>query len=315
MLKKRQENWTLILNPHAGGGKGKHVLKEIEKILQKNDFLYGILVSQYPGHAITLAKEAVTGGATQIIVAGGDGTLNEVVNGVFQQTNYPPEALTIAIIPVGTGNDWIKTFKIPNSVQGAIDKIKAGKTLRQDVGKLTFWEKEQEHSRYFLNMAGFGFDALAACKANKMKAKGRSGFMVYLQSLISAFLHYQTQKVQITLDGTIVEDLIFSTSVAIGKFNGGGMMQAPGAVPNNGIFEVTLIKKIGLWGIITNLAGLYKGTFIKDKRVSTYRAREVIISSENPLAGEVDGESLGKHRFHIQMLPQKLQVIVGEMES
>lgn len=146
-----------------------------------------------------------------------------------------------------------------------------------------------------------------------MKEKGRTGLLVYLQSLIVAFLEYKIRKVNIKVDRTQVEDLIFSVSVGIGKFNGGGMMQAPDAVPNNGIFEVTLIKKIGVWGILTNLAGLYNGTYVKDSRVVCYKAKEVFISSQKPLAGEVDGESLGKSQFHIEILPKKLQVIVGEI--
>lgn len=315
MQESNKKKWTLILNPHAGGGKGKRDRQQIEKLLLENGFRYQLLISEYAKHAIQLAKQAVENGAKNIIIAGGDGTLNEVVNGVFQQNKYPPEEITIGVIPVGTGNDWIKTYGIPNNYEAAIEKIKERKTFRQDIGILTFSENGKEQVRYFLNMAGFGFgfDALAAYKANQLKEKGRSGFMVYLQSLVAAYLQYQTRKVKISLDGKELENLIFSVSVAIGKYNGGGMMQAPGAVPNNGIFEVTLIKKIGAWGILTNLVGLYNGTYIKDKRVSSYQAKEVFISSENPMPGEVDGESLGKSQFYIEILTKKLQIIIGEL--
>lgn len=98
-------------------------------------------------------------------------------------------------------------------------------------------------------------------------------------------------------------------------FNGGGMMQAPNAVPDNGIFEVTYIKRIGIWGIIINLAGLYNGSYVKDIRVVCNKAKQIFISSGNQLAGEVDGESLGENQFHIEIIPGKLQVIVGEIEK
>ena len=91
------------------------------------------------------------------------------------------------------------------------------------------------------------------------------------------------------------------------------MMQSPGAIPNNGIFEVIIIKKIGIWGILTNLAGLYSGSYINDSRVSCYKAKEVSISSQEPLSAEVDGESLGQGQFHIEVLPRAVQVIVGEI--
>lgn len=309
-----QQEWTLLLNPHAGGSKGQRDKGKILKLLEEHGFQYNLLISEYPAHAIQLAKEAVEKGSRRFIVAGGDGTLNEVLNGVFQQKVFLPEEVVIGMIPVGTGNDWIKTFGIPNNYRQAIQKIKEGKSLLQDIGKLTFTEEREEHSRYFSNMAGFGFDALVAQKANRMKEKGKSGLRVYLQSLAAAYLQYKIRKVNIQIDGEQVEDLIFSASVGIGKYNGGGMKQAPDAIPNNGIFEVTLIKKIGIWGILSNLAGLYSGTYVKDPRVVCFKAKEVFIESENPLAGEVDGESLGKSQFHVEILPQKFHVIVGEMQ-
>lgn len=313
MNEANQKGWTLILNPHAGGCRGSKDLPQIERLLEDHGFDYDLLISEYPKHAILLAKNAVENGARQIIVVGGDGTLNEVVNGIFHQNICRSEEIALAMIPVGTGNDWIKTFGIPNNYLGAINKICEGETLFQDIGKLTFSEKGKEQVRYFSNMAGFGFDALATFKANQMKEKGRTGFLVYLIASLMAFLQYQTRKVKVTVDGEQIEDFIFSVSVGIGKYNGGGMKQAPDAIPNNGIFEVTMIKKIGVWGVLTNLLGLYTGSYVKDSRVLCCKAKEVSISSVKPLAGEVDGESLGKSQFEIKILPQKLRVIIGDL--
>lgn len=306
------KNWILILNPKAGGGKGKRDKHLIEKLLKLNGFQFETLVSEYSKHAISLSKNAIENGATQIIIAGGDGTLNEVINGVFLQQVCAPEKILIGIIPVGSGNDWSKTFHIPNNYKIAIDTLKERTTILQDIGLVQFTNEGMENIRYFLNMAGFGFDAQVAFKANQLKDKGRRGLMVYLYSLISALRNYKTGKVQISLDDNNIEDLIFSISIGIGKFNGGGMMQAPNAIPNNGLFEVTIIKKINLWGILTNLVGLYNGNYVKDKRVDCYQAKEIRISAINPLGGEIDGESLGKSDFYIKILSQKLKVIIGD---
>ena len=306
--------WALILNPHAGGGKGRRDKKMIENLLKSNGLEYDLLVSEYPRHAILLAKSAVQNGYLHFIVAGGDGTLNEVANGILEANNSYQNKVTIGVIPIGTGNDWIRTFGIPNGYQGAIDKITECKTFLQDIGKIVFSENGNEATRYFSNMAGFGFDALAAQKANNLKEKGHSGIRVYLLSILKAYKEYKTQRVQIILDGEKVDDLIFSASVGIGKFNGGGMMQAPGAIPNNGIFEVTIIKKIGIFGILRNLVGLYNGNFVKDPHVVCYRAKNISINSPDLIAGEVDGESLGNSQFHIEILHQKLQMIVGEIK-
>jgi diacylglycerol kinase family enzyme len=158
-------------------------------------------------------------------------------------------------------------------------------------------------------MAGFGFDAMVAEKSNRLKDKGRQGISLYLQALGSSFLNYQTAKTRIVIDGQEIEELIFSISIGIGKYNGGGMMQAPAAIPDNGLFQVTIIRKIGLFGILRNLAGLYSGEFIKDPRVSTHLANRVSISAAKKIAGEADGEILGDNEFEINLFSQNLNVI------
>lgn len=132
---------------------------------------------------------------------------------------------------------------------------------------------------------------------------------LYLQALCSSFWNYQTAKAHVTIDENEIDELIFSVSIGIGKYNGGGMMQAPGAVPDNGLFQVTIIRKIGLFGILCNLTGLYSGKFVNDYRVSTFQARKISISSAHNIAGEADGEILGDNKFEIGMISQKLCVI------
>jgi len=303
------KKWYVILNPHAGSGRGKKDRAAITKLLNKSNFIYELAVSEFPKHTIQLTIQAIENGYRNLIVAGGDGTLNEAVNGIFKQTACPPEDITVGMIPVGTGNDWIKTFGIPNEYQGAIDIILQGNTMLQDVGRITFPESETMQTSFFANMAGFGFDAMVAEKTNQLKDKGRNGISLYLQALGSSFWNYQTAKTRIVIDGKEINELIFSASIGIGKFNGGGMMQAPGAIPNNGHFEVTIIRKIGLFGIMRNLAGLYSGEFIKDHRVSTHQAKHILISSAHNIAGEADGELLGHNKFEIELIFKKLEVI------
>lgn len=181
--------------------------------------------------------------------------------------------------------------------------------MRQDVGRILYTENDLMKICYFANMAGFGFDAMVAEKTNQLKNKGRKGISLYLQALGSSFWNYQTSKTRIVIDGQEIDELIFSASIGIGKYNGGGMMQAPGAIPNNGQFQVTIIRKIGIFGILRNLAGLYSGEFIKDSRVSTHQANHVLISSAHNIAGEADGEILGDNKFEIELIFQKLDVI------
>jgi len=305
----QRKKWLVILNPHAGSGRGKKDQAVLLKMLNKSGFEYELNVSEFPKHSIQLTIRAIEKGFRNLIVAGGDGTLNEAVNGIFTQTVCSPEEITIGMIPVGTGNDWIKTFGIPNEYNAAIQIIKKGDSMQQDVGRISFTENDLAKTCYFANMAGFGFDAMVAEKTNRLKNKGRTGISLYLQALGSSFWNYQTARTRIVIDGQEINELIFSASIGIGKFNGGGMMQAPAAIPNNGKFQVTIIRKIGIFGILRNLAGLYSGEFIKDARVSTHEAIHVLISSAQNIAGEADGEILGDNKFEISLFSQKLNVI------
>lgn len=309
MGNSNQKKWFVILNPHAGCGKGRKDQEEILKILKQSDISYRFAISEFPKHTIELTVQAISEGYRNLIVAGGDGTLNEAVNGIFTQNACPPEEIVLGMIPVGTGNDWIKTFGIPNQYKMAADIIKRGQTMLQDIGRITLTGNQDSKTSYFANMAGFGFDALVAEKTNNLKNKGRKGISLYLQALGSSFFNYQTGKMRIVIDHQEIDELIFSASIGIGKFNGGGMMQAPGAVPDNGLFQVTIIRKIGFFGILSNLAGLYSGEFIKDRRVSSQPATHISISADKNIAGEADGEILGDNRFEIEMLPSKLSVI------
>jgi len=303
--------WQVILNPHAGGGKGNHDQKRIEQLLSKSNLTYRLFRSEYPRHAIELAKGLVAGGATHLIVAGGDGTLNEVVNGIFLAEQEAHHEITLGMIPVGTGNDWTRTFGIPDHYQKAIDIVVKGKTVKQDVGEITCLVDGVSNLRYFVNIAGFGFDALVAKNANELKSKGIKGVRVYIQSLGLGYFNFKSRQAKFVIDGEPLEVNLFTASIGLGKFNGGGMMQVPAANPLQGLFHITIIRKIGIWGILTNFKGLYSGKFISDRRVSTHTGKTIEISSATPLPGESDGENLGAGSFRIGLVPHRLKVIYG----
>jgi YegS/Rv2252/BmrU family lipid kinase len=303
--------WQVILNPHAGGGKGAHDQSKIEQLLSHSKINYQLTISHFPGHAIELAKDLVNNGATHLIIAGGDGTLNEVVNGIFLANQPSQKEITLGMLPVGTGNDWIKTFGIPDHYQKAIDIIKEYKTVKQDVGEITCLIDGETSKRYFVNIAGFGFDALVARNANNLKFKGITGIRVYIQSLLSGYINYKSRNTKIAIDGAILYVNLFSASIGIGKFNGGGMMQVPEANPLQGLFHITVIRKIGIWGILTNFKGLYSGDFIHDRRVSTHTGKVIELQADSPLPGESDGETLGTGSFTVDMIAHRLRVIYG----
>ena len=304
--------WLVILNPHAGVGKGAKDQALIENLLNNHKVHYTLVVSEFPGHAIHLSKDRIIKGYHKIIVAGGDGTLNEVVNGIYSQDVIEPYKLKLGMIPIGTGNDWIRTFGIPLDYNKAIDTILLGNTVKQDVGRIVKKDEKNVETRFFANMTGYGFDAMVAHKANAMKNKGQSGLLLYLYSLLYSYVKYKAIRMHIKIDSGEISDQIFSCSIGIGKFNGGGMMQAPDAIPNNGFFQLTVIRKIGIWTLRKNLKGLFDGSFVHDKHVSTHTVSRVELNSKIAIPGEADGENLGFGIYSIDMLPHALNVIYGD---
>ncbi|MEI6680668.1 MAG: diacylglycerol kinase family protein [Mariniphaga sp.] len=305
-------SWQVILNPHAGSGKGRRDKNKIIAVLDHSALKYTFHQSEYAGHSLELAKNLALKGATHFIVAGGDGTLNEIVNGIFNAKNNHCEPIVIGMMPVGTGNDWIRTFGIPDHYQLAMEIILKGKTVVQDVGLIEYLEAEKPVSRFFVNIAGFGFDALVATQANKLKNRGISGLRVYIESFIRSYFSYKSGDTTFNIDGETLRVNLFSASVGIGKYNGGGMMQVPDANPLKGVFHITIIRNLGVWGIIRNFKKLYDGSFVKDSRVSTHIGKEVRLGATEPLSGEADGESIGKSDFSLRILPHQLRVIYGE---
>ena len=158
--------WTVIHNPKSCSGKGAKHWPEIERLLQSAAVEFEVLQTDYAGHAILLAKDAIAGGARHLIAVGGDGTVNEVLNGIFQQSDVPSTEIVLTQIPIGTGNDWRRTVGIPKDYAGCVKLLSGWKEIRQDVGVVEWKTEQGTQRRYFDNVAGMGFEAAVGIKAN-----------------------------------------------------------------------------------------------------------------------------------------------------
>jgi YegS/Rv2252/BmrU family lipid kinase len=305
--------WMVIVNPNAGYGRGKTDWMIIKDQLGNNAISFDNLFTESPGHAIILVKDSIHKGYRNFIVVGGDGTLNEVVNGVFNQTICPTPEITVAMIPVGTGNDWGRMFHIPHGYNDAIKIIKDGKRILHDVGLATHSTPGREARRYFLNIAGLGFDALVVKRTNHQKELGNHGKTIYLINLLRCLLQYRYLHATITIDENIVSREIFTISVGIGRFSGGGMQQTPNAIPNDGCFDMTIIKKIGKADIIWSLRRLYDGTLLQHPKTENFRGKIISIQSSRELLLEADGELLGQTPVTFTILPQSLGIIYSQL--
>ena len=311
----KHSSWITIVNKAAGGGKTEKDWPLIGQLLERPGIPFEPYFTNRRLHASIIARNKIKEGYTKIIVVGGDGTMNEVINGVFSQRKIQTTEVMLGMISVGTGNDWARMFHIPTDYEGAVQAIKMQKTFIQDAGLVTYRKNGTQWKRYFINIAGMGFDARVAERTNRMKDKGKSGPLLYFYNIFYSLIKYKSLNAEIEIDGKTYDRKIFSMNVGIGKYSGGGMIQVPHAVVDDGLYSITLIKKMGKLNVLANIKRLYNGTIDKHSRVETYMAKNVQIDGSSRLQIETDGETLGHGPLSFQIIPRSITIISGEMSA
>ena len=311
-MAQNPKDWLVVVNPNAGIGKVGKDWGRISRLLDKHAFAYQAVFTEGPGHAIDLVAESVGDGTRKIIAVGGDGTMNEVANGIFKQKEAATTDITVGMISVGTGNDWVRTYEIPMEYEKAIQVLSKEYTILQDAGIVSYYNSSYKNQRYFVNMAGLGFDGLVAQKTNADKQRGKGNPLLYIKHLLKSLFSYKSSNTILIVDGKEVKGLYFSMGIGIGKYNGGGMKQAPDAIPDDGLFDLTLIKDLSKWSIVTNVRRLYDGTIKKYHKVETLLGKKIEVACKTPILLEADGESLGHSPFSFDIIPQSIRVVVNE---
>ena len=308
-----ENKWFVIINPNAGSHKGEHDWPMIHNILISKGLQFEYKFSQYHKHAISLATEAIKNGFRNLLAIGGDGTINEIVNGIYRQNTVSPTDITLGVLTIGTGNDWGRMFDIPMDYEKAIDIIINNKVFYQDVGLVRYTNGSNSNFRYFINIAGLGFDAIVAKKTNSLKAKGESNYLSYLTSLFTSLLQYKHRKSEIIIDESKhkLNTKLFSMNIGICQYNGGGMKQVPNAVPDDGLFDLTVISKLSKFSVFHHLQKIYRGSHLKLSFVKSFQAKSVFINAGTPINLEVDGESLGYTPMEFSIIPKGIKIIAG----
>lgn len=311
MNNPEKEEWLVIVNRNAGNGKGKKDWDMISALLKNKLLLFTVKFTERKGHAIGITREGITEGFRKILTVGGDGTLNEVINGVFSNDTCPTNGITIALIPVGTGNDWGRMFGIPLDYEKAIKIISDNKNMLHDVGLVSFFNGKEKINRYFINIAGLGFESEVVRRTNIQKDKGRSGKLIYFYNLLISLLSYKNTPADIVVDGEKIKANVFSLNVGNGRYCGGGMRQTPDALPDDGLLDVTIINGMGKLEIIRNLKILYDGTILKHPKINGYRCKNIKVSSDSIIYTEADGESLGHTPAEFSIVPASVKIVYG----
>jgi YegS/Rv2252/BmrU family lipid kinase len=292
-----ENEWLLLFNPFCLGKTGaKKVLPKLEQQLHQMRIQFRTVKTTAPGDARIIAENYIRNrGCRKIIAAGGDGTLHEIVNGIFDCSDLIKSTdVALACVPLGTGNDWSRTVDIPHDLIAAIRTIKLGTYFYQDVGVLNYYDKSgEEKSTHFVNVAGLGFDAEVVKSVQKQKRKGKSSIN-YSWHLLKKLPGYKAPNVHVYVDGQeVFEGALFSMAAGIGRYNGNGMMPLPDAIPDDGLIDVSIVEKISPLKVLSKKSELYDGTYVLNPFVHAFRGTNVVVESDNNLRLEADGELLG----------------------
>lgn len=303
-----EKNWFLIANPRSGNGRLKKEIHKVQAWLEEAGIGFEWHFTEHSQHAISLARQAAEKGFTHFISAGGDGTLHEVVNGLMESTTSAP--FTVGLIPIGTGNDWAKSFQYPVDTKKAIQKIKEEKTILHDVGRVELQTETGESTRYFINIAGLCYDAFVTRETNLGKANGEGGKLYYLKTILKNLFSYTNTQVEYSVDDKEYNGLLFNFCVGINRFNGDGVQQCPYAVPDDGLLDVTVYTDFTKLQLVANLPHLKTGAFVKHSKVRTHTGKVIKVSSTPEVLVEADGEDLGRTPATFSILPKAIRMIL-----
>jgi len=308
---------VVVVNPKSQGGKLGKRWTEIAETLGRA-FPFDEAITRGPGDATRLTREALRSGAERIVAIGGDGTVNETVNGFFDDDGKPiaPNA-SFALIPFGTGGDFRRTFHLPTEIAEAAKIVAANHKKKIDVGRLTFRTTAGETAhRMFANIASFGVSGVVDRLVNESGKK--LGRLSFLWATARATLSYKNQRVQLVFDGKDrVEATINTVAVANGRFFGGAMMVAPDAEVDDGVFDVVAVGDLGFGDLLVSGRRLYKGTHLSMDKVSARRAKVVEAEGVDPSAVielDVDGESPGRLPARFEIVPGALWMVVPGLD-
>lgn len=300
--------WFAVVNPASANGQTRKVWPKLYKRLVQHGLQLDYAFSTRPGEATDITRQALKD-YSQILVVGGDGTLNEVVNGFFdKQTLVNPQA-SLAILSHGTGGDFLRSLSQKRGLPSFLDVLKRQQITSIDCGLVQYQTPSGDlEYRYFLNVADIGLGGETVSQVNQ-HSKFLGGRLSFLLGSILSILSYKNKEMKCVVDGkVIVNGFTNSIMVANGRYFGGGMMIAPQAELADGVFDIVVLGGISTWKILRNFPKIYKGKHIDVPGVSLYQGKEISIISNPAAFLDTDGEHPGYTPVHISLLPQYIRL-------
>lgn len=315
-----KDQWLVILNVFAASKQAGSAWKKAAALLDAAAVIYKVRFTGGNDNAKELSRKGAAEGYRRFIAVGGDGTIHDVLNGIADHVSETAGVslsdFTLAVLPVGSGNDWARSSKVSKDLRTAVDLIARGSVGKQDVVKVSVMEDDQEKLvSYMANIGGIGLDARVCEIVNRKKEQGRRGRQLYVQALIYCIRHRVPVRAKVICDGKEVFDgKYLSMAFGTGKYSGGGMRQTPLAVMDDGLLDVTIIPDISMWTIARKAPRLFTGTFHKVDVLTQARCHEVTVipygqADAEPV--EVDGEVIGRVPVTMTVLPDQINIVTG----
>ena len=312
--------YKLIVNPIAGRGTGEQAIPQIESLLNGYGLDFDLVRTEAPWHAADLAQEAAAAGYDGVVAVGGDGTANEVLNGLMRARQAGVGTRPMGILCVGRGNDFAYGMGIPTDLETGCQALAQGQRRMMDVGRVLGGLYPE--GRYFGNGVGIGFDAVVGFEAVKMTRL--HGFPSYLVAVLkTVFLYYQAPLVAIEFDGQTAENIAITQpslmiSIMNGRRMGGGFMMAPRGQPDDGLFDLCIARQVSRARIFALIPHFLRGTQATQEPIRTGQARRVVVTAvEGVLPAHADGETLctDGRRLELELLPRQIEVICQTPEG
>ena len=303
---------AFIINPHAGNGSTGAKWPSIKAHAENRLGSFMTYITSRQGDAVLYTKAAIAKGADLVVCIGGDGTLNEVVNGFMDHDESCRAGLTLGFVPNGTGCDFVRTVAIPRNVTQAINIIAANNVCSLDVGRLLFHDHNGRKScRYFHNITSFGLGGEVAQRVNRT-TKAFGPFFSFIWATLISVLLFGKKQIHLRLDTTVEKELsVWNVAVANGRYHGGGMFIAPDASIDDGILNVTIIGNMSLAELFLYLPNLYNGKIKNVDKVITLSGKRIEAFSDQQVLLDVDGEQPGMLPIVIDVVPGALNIITA----
>ncbi|MDP9308376.1 MAG: diacylglycerol kinase family lipid kinase [Actinomycetota bacterium] len=298
---------VFLVNPASDNGTTGRRWPEIANRAAAAGLTGEALLSERPGQLTELARRAADEGGELLVVVGGDGTVNEVVNGLAGR-----EGPELAVIPRGTGRDFVRTYGIPHKLDEALRTARDGRTREIDLGRARFrsWQGEPAEW-YFANIASAGMSGAIAKRANET-SKALGGKVSYFWATFAVFARWRTSELAVTVGAETRRARMHDVVVANGRYFGGGMMICPGAEPDDGVFDVLLIGSLTKRDLLLTLPKTYRGKHLPHPKAELLRGPTVEIEAPEPLPVELDGEQPGTTPARFEIVPHALRLRVPQ---